>query len=113
MLGSTRAIRNIRMAQEVYFTPGLQPAMRYLPLTSRSVDETHSSMAQNLYAIVVVVIRLWSVFLVLSGLYGVILETLIVHGSGPALIALVWPLIAGVILWFLAKPIGRLVTNEI
>jgi hypothetical protein len=69
-------------------------------------------MTQNLYVIVVVLIRLWAVFLVFSGLYSVLLETLIVHGAGPAFVALLWPLIAGIILWFLARPIARLVTTN-
>lgn len=69
-------------------------------------------MTQNLYLIVVVVIRLWSVFMVLSGLYSVLLDLLIVRGGGPAFLALLWPLIAGIILWFLAKPIARLVTSN-
>jgi hypothetical protein len=69
-------------------------------------------MTQNLYLIVVVVIRLWSVFMVLSGLYSVLLDLLIVRGGGPAFLALLWPLIAGIILWFLAKPLARLVTSN-
>jgi hypothetical protein len=76
------------------------------------MTETSTSMAQNLYVVVVVVIRLWSVFMVLSGLYTVLLNALIVRGGGPALLALLWPLIAGVLLWFLAKPIARLVTTN-
>jgi len=69
-------------------------------------------MTQNLYVIVVVVLRLWSVFMVLTSAYTVLLDALIVRGGGPALLALLWPLIAGVVLWFLAKPIARLVTTN-
>lgn len=86
--------------------------MRYLEEPERSMTETSTSMTQNLYLIVVVVIRLWSVFMVLSGLYTVLLNALIVRGGGPALLALLWPLIAGILLWFLAKPIARLVTTN-
>jgi|GEM_PF-3849912 len=69
-------------------------------------------MTQNLYVIVVVAIRLWSVFIVLSGLYAFLLSALIVHGPASVLPALIWPVIAGIILWVLAKPIARLVTTN-
>lgn len=90
----------------------LRARERYLAGDLRSVASIYPSMIQNLYLVVVVAIRLWGVFMVLSGLYVFLLNLLIVHGGGPAVAALLWPIVAGVILWILAKPIARLVTTN-
>ena len=70
-------------------------------------------MAQNLYLIVAVAVRLWAVFMVLSGLYAFLLNIIIVHEPTGVTLAFIWPIIAGIILWLLAKPVARLVTTNV
>lgn len=70
-------------------------------------------MIRNLYLILVVGTRTAALFLILSGLLQWVTSLLIAGGSGLGipLLALVVPVVAGLVLWFLAKPIASLATS--
>jgi hypothetical protein len=75
-------------------------------------------MIQNLYVIVVVVIRLLAVGLIGSALYAFTGKTLIslIVGGGPGgvpWIPVIEAFVAGILLWLLAKPIAELVTTNV
>ena len=71
-------------------------------------------MIQNLYIIVVVLLRLTALYLIASGMVAWTV-TFAVTGAriGTPLIALLLPVLGGIVLWYFAKPCGRLVTQNL
>jgi hypothetical protein len=75
-------------------------------------------MTQHLYMIVAVLLRFSGIVMILRGLYNYAGSAIVsasvrgeLHMPGP--LALLLPLVAGVLLWLVAKPVARLITSNL
>ena len=69
-------------------------------------------MIRNLYLVLVVVTRAVSVFVIISGVLAWGTGLVVTRGGAP-LLAMLLPVVSGILLWFLAKPCAALITRDL
>src|SRR3954468_4684982 len=72
-------------------------------------------MIRNLYLVLVVVIRAVSAFVILSGVFAWGTGLVVTRGVGLGipLLAMLLPVVSGILLWFFAKPCAALITRDL